>query len=72
VLGGGGVARSRSDALEGKRGVRLHQTQEMKGNEGSGEPEGRVAKSGMASSGHRLDMSREKGFLLMHMLQVIY
>jgi len=43
ALGGGGVARSTSDALEGKWGVRAHQTQEMKGKEGSGDLEGREA-----------------------------
>ena len=50
------------DALEGKWGVRAHQTQEMKGKEGSGDPEGREAKSGLASSGRGLDTSGEKGF----------
>jgi len=34
----------------------------MKGNEGSGDPEGREAKSGLASSGRGLDTSGEKGF----------
>jgi len=48
--------------LEGKWGVRAHQTQEMKGKEGSGDPEGREAKSGLASSGRGLDTSGEKGF----------
>jgi len=48
--------------LEGKWGVRAHQTQEMKGKEGSGDPEGREAKSGLASSGPGLDTSGEKGF----------
>jgi len=38
------------------------ETQEMKGKEGSGDPEGREAKSGLASSGRGLDTSREKGF----------
>jgi len=52
--------------LEGKWGVRAHQTQEMKGKEGSGDPEGREAKSGLASSGRGLDTSGEKGFLLMY------
>ena len=62
MLGGGGVARRASDALEGKCGVRAHQTPEMKGKEGSGDPEGREAKSGLASSGRGLDTSGEKGF----------
>jgi len=48
--------------LEGKWGVRAHQTQEMKGKEGSGDPEGREAKSGLASSGRGLDTFGEKGF----------
>jgi len=48
--------------VEGKWGVRAHQTQEMKGKEGSGDPEGREAKSGLASSGRGLDTSGEKGF----------
>jgi len=61
-MGGGGVARRSSDALEGKWGVRAHQTQEMKGKEGSGDPEGGEAKSGLASSGRGLDTSGEKGF----------
>jgi len=61
ALGAGGVARSASDALEGKWAVRAHQTQEMKGKEGSGDPEGWEAKSGLASSGGGLDMSGETG-----------
>jgi len=56
------VAKRASDALEGQWGVRAQQTQEMKGKEGSGDPEGREAKSGLASSGRRLDMSGEKSF----------
>jgi len=60
--GGGGVARRVSDALEGKWAVRGNQTQEMKGKEGSGDPEGREARSGLASSGRGLDTSGEKGF----------
>jgi len=54
-VGGGGVARSASDALEGKWGVRAHWMQEMKGKEGSGDPEGQEAKSGLASSRRGLD-----------------
>jgi len=34
----------------------------MKGKEGSGDREGREAKSGLASSGHGLDTSGENGF----------
>jgi len=34
----------------------------MKGKEGSGDPKGREAKSGLASSGRGLDKSGEKGF----------
>jgi len=34
----------------------------MKGKEVSGDREGREAKSGLASSGRRLDTSGEKGF----------
>jgi len=56
------VASSASDALEGKWNVRAHQTQEMKGKEGSGDLEGWEAKSGLASSGRGLDMSSEKAF----------
>ena len=48
--------------MEGKWGVRAHQTQEMKGKEGSGDPEGREAKSGLSSSGPGLDTSGEQGF----------
>ena len=48
--------------MEGKWSVRAHQTQEMKGKEGSGDPEGREAKSGVASSGREVDTSGEKGF----------
>ena len=48
--------------MEGKWGVRAHQTHEMKGKKGSGDPEGREAKSGLASSGRGLDTSGEKGF----------
>ena len=56
------MARRASDALEGKWGVRAHQTQEMKSKEGSGVPEGREAKSGLPSSGRGLDTSVENGF----------
>jgi len=66
-VGGGGVARSASDALEGKWGVRAHQTQEMKGKESSGDPEGQEAKSGLASSGRVLDKSGETVLFLMKM-----
>ena len=48
--------------LEAKWGVRAHQTQEMKGKEGSGDPEGQETKSGLPSSGRGLDTSGEKGF----------
>ena len=34
----------------------------MKGKEGSGDPEGREAKSGLASSRRGVDTSDEKGF----------
>jgi len=61
-MGGGGVARSASDALEGKCSVQAHQTPEMKRKEGTGDLEGREAKSGLASSGRELDTSAEKGF----------
>ena len=47
--------------MEGKWGIQAHQTQEMKGKEGSGDPEGREAKSGLASSGRGLDTFGEKG-----------
>ena len=50
-----------SDAVEGKRGVRVHQTQEMKGKEGTGDPGGADAKSGGFSSGSVLSPSGEKG-----------
>ena len=61
MLGGGGVARSVSDALVGTWGVRAHHTQEMKGKEGSGDREAPEAKSGLASSGPGLDTSGKKG-----------
>jgi len=35
---GGGAATSASDTVEGRWGVRVHQTQEMKGKEGAGDP----------------------------------
>jgi len=59
---GGGAATSASDAVEGKWGVRVHQTQEMKGKEGTGDPGGPDAKSGRYSSGSGLCPSGEKGF----------
>jgi len=51
-----------SDAVEGKWGFPVHQTQEMKGKEGTGDPGGLDAKSGHYSSGSRLCPSGEKGF----------
>jgi len=48
--------------LKGKWGVRAHPTQEMKGKEGSGDPEGQETKSRLASSRRRLDTCGEKGF----------
>jgi len=60
--GGGGAARSASDAVEGKWGVRVHQKQEIKGKEGTGDPGGPDAKSGRYSSGSGLCPSGEKGF----------
>ena len=48
--------------MEGKLGVRVHQTQEMKGKNGTGDPGGQDAKSGRYSSGSGLCPSREKGF----------
>jgi len=57
---GGGAATSASDAVEGKWGVRLHQTQEKKGKEGTGDPGGPDAKSGRYSSGSGLCPSGEK------------
>ena len=62
MLRGGAVASRASDALEGKWSVRAHQTQEMKGKEGSGDPEGWEAKSGLPSSGRGLNTSGEKAF----------
>jgi len=48
----------------------------MKGKEGSGDPEGREAKSGLASSGRGLDTSGEKGFFAdvkaLNLLQLVY
>jgi len=58
----GGAATSASDAVEGKWGVRVHQTQEMKGKEGTGDPGGLDAKSGRYSSRSGLCPSGEKGF----------
>jgi len=48
--------------LEGKWGVRAYQTEEMKGKEGSGDPEGQEGKSGLALSGSGLARSEEKCF----------
>ena len=48
--------------MEGKWGVRVHQTQEMKGKEGTGDPGGPDAKSGRYLSRSRLCPSGEKGF----------
>jgi len=60
--GGGEAATSTSDAVEGKWGIRVHQTQEMKATEGTGHPGGPHAKSGRYSSGSGLCPSRETGF----------
>jgi len=59
---GGWAATSASDAVEGQWGVRVHQTQEMKSKEGTGDPGGPDAKSGRYSSGSGLCPSGEKGF----------
>jgi len=59
---GGGAATRASDAVEGKWGVRVYQTEEMKGKEGTGDPGGPDAKSGRYSSGSGLCPSQEKGF----------
>ena len=48
--------------MEGKWGVQVHQTQEMKGKESAGDPGGPDAKSGRYSSGSGLCPSGEKGF----------
>jgi len=48
--------------MEGKWGVWVHQTQEMKGKEGTGYPGGQDAQSGRYSSGSGLCPSGEKGF----------
>ena len=48
--------------MEAKRAVRVYQTQEMKGNEGTGDLGGQDAKSGRYSSRIALQPSREKGF----------
>jgi len=48
--------------MEGKWGIQVHQTQEMKGKEGTGDPRGQDAKSGRYSSGSGLCPSGEKGF----------
>ena len=50
------------NTLEGKWGVRAHQTQAMKGKDGSGDLEGQEAKSRLSSSRRELDTSCEKGF----------
>ena len=59
---GGGAATSASDAVEGKWGVRVHQTQEMKDKEGTGDLGGPDAKTGRYSSRSGLCPSGEKGF----------
>ena len=56
------VARRASETLEGKWGIRADQMQEMKGKEGSGDPEGQEAKRGLATSGPGLDTSGAQGF----------
>jgi len=48
--------------MEGKWGIQGHQTQEMKGKEGTGDPGGPDAKSGRYSSGSRLCPSGETAF----------
>jgi len=58
----GRAATSASDAVAGKWGVRVHQTQEMKGKEGTGDPGGQDAKSGRYSPGSGLRPSGEKCF----------
>jgi len=60
--GGGGAATSASDAVEGKWGVRVHQKQEMKGKEGTGDLGRPDSKSGRYSSGSGLCPSGEKAF----------
>jgi len=59
---GGGAATSASDAVEGKWGVWVHQTQEMKGKEGTGDLGGPDAKSRRYSSGSGLCPSGVEGF----------
>jgi len=46
----------------GKVGGEAYQTQEMKGKQGSGDLEGREAKSRLTSSGHTHDTSRKRFF----------
>ena len=48
--------------MQGKWGVRVHQTQEMKGKEGTGDQAGQDAKSGRYSSRSGLCPSGENGF----------
>jgi len=48
--------------VQGKWGVRVHQTQEMKGKEGTGDQAGQDAKSGRYSSRSGLCPSGENGF----------
>jgi len=62
ALGGGGASTSASDKVAGKWGVWVHQTQEMKGREGTGDLGGQDAKSGRYSSGSGLCPSGEKCF----------
>ena len=48
--------------MDAKWAVRVHQTQEMKGKEDTGDPGGADAKSGSYSSGSGLCPSGENGF----------
>jgi len=51
-----------SDAVEGKGGVRVHQVQQMKVQEGTGDPGGPDPKTARSWSGSGLCPSGEKAF----------
>jgi len=54
VVGGSRAAISASNAVEGRWGVRAHQTQEMKCKQGTEDPGGPDTKGGCYSSGSGL------------------
>jgi len=63
---GGGAATSALDAVEGKWGVRVHQMQEVKGKEGTGDPGGPDSKRDAIRPEVGSVRPEKKMFLLMY------